>query len=298
MVARVLVVGSVNVDLHLRVERLPAAGETVLASELSRLPGGKGANQAAALAGLGVDVQFLGAVGRDAEGALSRAALESAGVGTRWLRDTDAPTGLAVVSVDDAGDNVITVLIGANAEVLDEDLIGAAFDDVDAVLLQLELPMGTVAAAARAGRAAGATVVLNAAPAQPLDATLLGDIDLLVVNRGEAAVLAGSTSVDEIGSLAAAVRGALVVTLGGEGCLVVDAAGARPVPAYPAAVVDSTGAGDCFVAALVAELVGGAALDRAADFANAAAALSVTRPGARSAPSRGEIAAAWPRRGR
>jgi len=289
-VADVVVVGSANVDLVLPVERIPRPGETVLARGLSRGPGGKGANQAAAAARAGAATAFAGCLGDDESGAMLRAELTAAGVGLDLVRTTETPTGTAIICVDDSGENAITVAPSANGELV---LDAAALEAVRAaavVLLQLEIPRATVREAARAGR----YVVLNAAPAAPLDDDLLSDVDLLVVNEHEAAVVSG---VDAAAGVAASGEAllrrvpAVVVTLGGDGALVLRR-GAEPVrlPGHAVPVVDTTGAGDTFCGVLAATLSRGAELPDAVRRANAAAALSVGAPGAMtSVPSAAAI---------
>ena len=252
---RALVVGSTNVDLVLSVPTLPAPGETVLAAGASRLAGGKGANQAVALARLGAEVLFASCVGDDEDGRWSIAQLAAEGI-TGVAVHPSAPTGLAVVTVDAKGENSIVVSPGANA------FVTAAQAAVDVVLLSLEVPMATVVETARR---ATAPVVLNAAPWQPLPDSLLADVDVLVVNEVEAAQLA-------------TVPSHLVVTLGPRGALVDGTHVAAPV----VEVVDTTGAGDCFAAALAYQVGRGSDLVDAAAFACRAAALSVGHRGARA----------------
>ncbi|HEX2133559.1 MAG TPA: ribokinase [Actinophytocola sp.] len=287
----VVVVGSGNVDLVSRVERIPLPGETVLSTGFATHPGGKGNNQATASARAGAVTTFVGAFGDDEHGARLRAGL--AGDGVRMLvRTAGEPTGTALIAVSAAGENSIVVNAGANATLADltaEER--AVVTAADVVVLQLEIPVETVIDAARA---AGGTVVLNAAPARPLPRRLLDAVDLLVVNEHEAAVVAGTDT--EPGDRLLAAVPAVVVTLGAEGALVC-CRGADPVrvPGIAVDVVDTTGAGDTFVGALAARLdeLGGltpATLHTATRFATAAAALSVRRPGAVPAiPTRREI---------
>lgn len=276
---RVLVVGSVNVDLQVRVERHPADGETVSATRLQRLPGGKGGNQAAALARLGADVVLHGAVGDDADGAWSCAQLVDAGVDVTGLRTVAAPTGVAVVTVDPAGGNRIIVVPGANADVT----APASVSEYDVVVTQLEIPSGAVEAVVAKAARAGVPAVLNAAPAAALSPALLAGVTVLVVNEPELAAIAGP---GEPATVAAGLceqgPAAVVVTLGAAGALVVTP-DAPPATVRPPAVdvVDTTGAGDCFVAALAFEIARGRRVQDAADFACAAAAWSVTGEGAR-----------------
>lgn len=300
------VVGSANLDLVYRVERIPSPGETVLAASSDAVPGGKGNNQAVAAARAGAEVTFVVALGRDAAG--DRLAAEARAAGVRVLdRRVDAATGTALITVDAAGENSIVVDSGANARL--RELTAAEREAVtaaDVLLLQLETPLETVVEAAALARAAGTLVVLNAAPVRSLPPALLDDIDLLVVNEHEAVLLApGAGSPREAAVALAGDARAVVLTLGGEGALVV-VPGADPVavPAHRVAVVDTTGAGDTFCGALAAELdrsvTGGGraassrrfaagsdgapnALDglvAAARFASAAGALAVQRAGA------------------
>lgn len=292
---RAVVVGSLNMDLILGVPELPSRGQTLLCRSWDRSPGGKGANQAVALARLGARVEMVGAVGDDLDGAELAANLQSAGVVTRHVSvRPDGPTGLAVVHLTPDGDNAIVVVPGANASLGPGDVAAAAagFHGADLLLLQLEVPPEAVLAAARAGREGGALVVLNAAPARDLPADLLAAVEALVVNQGEAAALSGSDDPQD-GATRLRDQGprVVVVTLGGEGCIVVDDRGVVPLPAYPVEVTDTTGAGDCFAAAFGFGLAAGRSAVPAARFAAAAAALAVTRPGAQSTPSAAEVAA-------
>jgi ribokinase len=261
---RALVVGSTNIDLVLEVEAIPRPGETVRARAARRLPGGKGANQAVALARLGADVRFVSAVGDD--WSLEQLVLE--GVDVTGVQRVGVETGTAVVLLDRRGENSIVVSAGANA------LVTAPQDmSADVVLLSLEVPLSTVADAARRARC---PVVLNAAPWQPLPAELLADVDVLVVNETEAA---------ELGEVTPRV----VVTLGSRGALVEGVL----IPAHPVQVRDTTGAGDCFAAALALGVGEGRPLVEAARLACVAAALSVRAVGARSGyPTYAEVVAA------
>ena len=281
---RACVVGSTNMDLLLEVAALPQPGETALAIGQRREPGGKGANQASALARLGAQVVFVSAVGADPDGHRSLAALRAGGVAVEQVAVHEgATTGLAVVLVDRCGENAIVVTTGAN------DLVVSAnsYAGFDVVLLSLEIPLRIVAEAVARAHAAGVLVVLNAAPASALPVDLLRMVDVLVVNEGELAVLGGQAE-----PLFAAGLGALVVTLGAAGCLVVEQSTQTQLAALPVNVLDTTGAGDCFAAALSAGLGAGWPAVRAAEFAVAAAALSVTHPGAQAGqPGLAEVVA-------
>ncbi|MFD7022608.1 ribokinase [Promicromonospora sukumoe] len=290
MSGSVVVVGSANVDLVVDVPRHPAGGETILGGDLRRTPGGKGANQAVAAARAGgAATTFVGALGRDESGELLLASLDGAGVRTDTVERVDAPTGTALITVSPDGENAIVVAPGANSRVrvgvAQARRIGAA----DVVLAQLEIPLGTVTAAARERRE-GALFVLNAAPSRDLPEALWEQVDVLVVNEHEAGDLAGLVVEDASPeALAAALLErvpAVVVTLGARGSLVARR-GAEPVqvPAAEVAVVDTTGAGDTYCGVLAAALArsGLAGLTAAARLAGAAGALAVTRPGAQDA---------------
>jgi ribokinase len=260
LTVRACVVGSTNVDLVLRLPSLPRPGETVLGDDLERLHGGKGANQAVALARLGAEVRFVSAVGSDGQASVADLAAER--VDVSQVRTVDGPTGVAVVMVEASGENSIVVAPGANRHV-----IAPADPDADVLLLSLEVPLETVAEAARRS---SAPVVLNAAPAQPLTPELLADVDVLVVNETEWEALGRPRDGD------------VVVTLGAHGCRVLSGGRSTDVPAVPVEVVDTTGAGDCFAAALAYGIASGWDLVTSATFAVRAAALSVTAAGARA----------------
>jgi ribokinase len=286
----VVVVGSANADLHLNLDNLPQAGETVLADGVQWLPGGKGANQAAAAAQLGAHVMLIAAVGDDAASSIALAGLAEAGVALDGVRRAAAPTptGVAVVCVDRAGENQIVVAPGANATLSPTDV--ALLPVCSAVLVSLEIPMATAAAALARSRVAGALTVLNAAPATAVRRDLLKGVDILVANEGEAAALAGSQGHGDLGGLAADVGTTVVATSGANGVWAVTPGGERHhVPAHPTTVIDTVGAGDCFSAALTVAVVEGRGLRDALAFATAAAALKVARPGARGLPTRAEV---------
>lgn len=293
----VAVVGSVNVDLVATVSRLPRPGQTVPAHGFQQLPGGKGANQAVAAARLGRRVAFVGLTGADAEGAAARAGLEREGVDVAHLGIAPgAATGRAIVLVAEDAENSIVVVGGANALLGDEHVLDASavVGRAAVVVAQLEVPVGTVLAAARA---ATGTVVLNPAPAQEVPRELLDLVDLLVVNEVEYEVVLGRPVPDDLAGLAGDVarsglRGAVVVTLGGRGAALVQdgrvlVEGPPPVP-----VVDTTGAGDTFIGALADALSRGERPRDALRWAVHAASLSVGGLGATTAmPTAGQVAA-------
>jgi ribokinase len=291
-----VVVGSVNADLVVRVERLPAPGETVTRGTFERHGGGKGANQAVAAARLGARVALVAAVGADDLGAEAVAALERDGVDcTGVARLDDAPTGVALIVVDAAGENQIAVASGANARLDAERVEGALTGAAPrVVLLGLEISDEAILAGARAGVAAGARLVLNPAPARRLPDELLELGPLLTPNETEARALTGAG--DDAGAaraLAERTGAPVVVTLGARGALLV-APGAQPEPVAPLSVhaVDTTGAGDTFSGTLAAELAAGADVATAARFAAVAAALSTQAAGARAGmPDRAAVEA-------
>ncbi|HLX34352.1 MAG TPA: ribokinase [Candidatus Limnocylindrales bacterium] len=302
MSGRVIVVGSVNVDLVVSSARLPSPGETVTGGTFEEHPGGKGGNQAVAAARLGGSVRFLGAVGADSFGLEAQAALVKAGVDTSSLvSDARAATGIALILVDAGGENVISVAPGANAafapEALERELSDLGSLDRDVVLVSNELAPATVAAGLRAAQAAGARTIYNPAPADGIDLSWLAFVDVLTPNRGELLLLAGADVAGQ-GLVPAArklpVREAVVVTLGSEGALVVPRDAAEwSVPALPVDVVDTTGAGDAFNGALAAALASGSSLAEAVRRAVAAGSLATTKVGAREGmPTSDELEAA------
>ncbi|MDA8287177.1 MAG: ribokinase [Actinomycetota bacterium] len=285
----VVVVGSINLDLVLSVERRPAPGETVGDARLERHPGGKGANQALAAARSGARTTLVGRVGSDSEGERRIAELAAAGVQTAFIATSNtALTGVAVITVTGEGENAIVVAPGANGELGEAELERArsALGAARVLVAQLEIPLETVQRAVRlAGK--GTTVILNAAPSRPLGSELLAEVDVLVVNELEAGDLLGASIGDLPDAMAAASAlvgrgpGAAVITLGRLG-----AVGCRPgsgafhVPAPATTVLDTTGAGDAFVGALAARLAVGQALEDAVGFAVAVGAATVAHPGA------------------
>lgn len=284
----VLVAGSANLDFVVRASHVPRPGETVLGRGFVTAPGGKGANQAVACARAGgADTRMLLALGDDAFAQPIEQSLRDAGVRAHVVRSAALPTGTAFICIGDDAENAITVAPGANAALTEADL--PPLDGVAWLLLQLETPLDVVAGYARAARAAGAKVALNAAPAQALPAELLAQVDLLIVNEGELAALAGDR-----GGIAAAAAAldvpCVAVTLGARGCLVRDGTQCHLQPAFAVAALDTTAAGDTFCGVLVAALAGGAALPEALRRACAASALACTRLGAQpSIPTRGEV---------
>lgn len=287
----IVVLGSANMDLVATVDRAPGRGETVTGRDFSTVPGGKGANQALAAARAGGDVAFLGAVGDDDFGRRITALLADAGIDVSGLAVADRPTGTAHITVDATGDNSIVVVPGANGTVTElTDAHRAAVDAADLLMLQLELPLPLVTAAARHARDRGVRAVLTPAPAVALPADLLAAVDVLVPNEHEAALLAGVADPVEAARSLAAGGGDVVVTLGARGALRVRAGEETRVPAFQVEAVDTTAAGDTFAGVLAVGLAEGLDWAGALRRASAAAALSVRRPGASSSmPDRAEI---------
>jgi ribokinase len=280
----IAVVGSINLDLVVAVDRHPTPGETVVGGDCRQLPGGKGANQAVAAARLGAEVAMVGRVGADAQGAWLREGLWTEGVQVEYVReDRQAPTGVAMIAVDARGENTIVVSPGANARVDARDVAAAreVVGGAEVVLVQHEVPPEAVAAAIAT---AGGTVVLNPAPARGLAAP----VDVLVPNRGELETLAGGRGDPVTLARSIAAAGAVVVTLGAEGAVVVEGDRAERVRAPHVEAVDSTGAGDAFCGALAEAMAGGATVVEAARWAVRVAAVSVTRPGAQGGLPRRE----------
>ncbi|MFG2308529.1 ribokinase [Streptomyces sp. NPDC048566] len=292
-----LVVGSANADLVVRVERRPGAGETVLGSDLAVHPGGKGANQAVAAARLGARTALLARVGDDGHGRLLLDAQRAAGVDTVGALVGGAPTGVALITVDPSGDNSIVVSPGANGRLAPADVRAAAslFQAARVVSVQLEIPLETVAEVVRS-LADGSRLVLNPSPPRPLPPEVLAACDPLIVNEHEARVIAGDGLGDSPEDWATALLAlgprSVVVTLGAAGALVAERAGPRVrVPSVPVEAVDTTGAGDAFTAALAWRLGRGESLAEAARYAARVGAVAVTRAGAQeSFPTAAEVA--------
>ncbi|MFG2434307.1 ribokinase [Streptomyces sp. NPDC048508] len=293
-----LVVGSANADLVVRVERRPAAGETVLGSDLVVHPGGKGANQAVAAARLGARTALLARVGDDGHGRLLLDAQRAAGVDTVGVLVGGAPTGVALITVDPSGDNSIVVSPGANGRLAPADVraAGSLFQASRVVSAQLEIPLETVVEVVRS-LAEGGRLVLNPSPPRPLPSEVLAACDPLIVNEHEARVIAGDDLGDSPEDWATALLAlgprSVVITLGAAGALVAERAGARVrVPSVRVAAVDTTGAGDAFTAALAWRLGRGESLPEAAGYAARVGAAAVTRAGAQeSFPTAEEVAA-------
>lgn len=275
----VTVFGSAIADLLFRVRDLPRPGETVLGRADLPLPGGKGLNQAIAAARDGAETRFIGCVGEDANGAMLRAALAGAGVNVAGLRQVPAPSGLACVCVDAAGRNQIAVSPGANLHARSAQLGEIAHGGT--LLLQMEVPPEENARVILRARAAGARVLLNLAPAGPMDRSVLGAVDLLILNESEAAWLGQRLGREgDAPALHEALGIGIAVTLAERGAVVATQAGVIRVPAFDVPVVDSTGAGDAWCGVLAAALDLGMPMGLAVRRANAAGALACTQMGA------------------
>ncbi|GAB4473215.1 MAG: ribokinase [Anaerolineae bacterium] len=297
MTGHIVVVGSLNMDLVVRVPRHPRPGETIIGGEFQTFPGGKGANQAVAAARAGSEVVMIGCVGDDAFGANLLQTLARDGVNTTYVRrDAQAPSGVALITVDADGQNAIVVASGANARLSPEDVERAqdAFTGAGALLLQLESPLETVQRAIELANARSVPVILNPAPARTLDAALFATVDYLIPNEHELFLLADIEAAEGIDTAAARLRerGAryVIVTLGGDGAAVFGMGQKIVVPPHRVSVVDTTAAGDAFVGAFGVALSELKDVEDAVRWANAAGALAVTRAGAQpSLPHRDEI---------
>ena len=300
MTASIVVVGSLNMDLVMRMSRAPVGGETLPGLDFAMLPGGKGANQAVACARMGANVIMVGRVGIDANGDVLKAGLAADGVDAREVRGlASTHTGVASIWVEDDGQTRIVLAPGANG-LLDPASIARANTMIDMsgmLICQLEVPLPAVQAASDRAYAAHVPVLLNPAPALPLPDAMWSRIDILVLNESEATAYAGLPVVDpnsaaEAGAqLRARGPDRVLVTLGAQGVVVVDGGGARHTPAKKVKAIDTTAAGDTFIGALAAALCEGQSLDDAVALGQAASALCVTRKGAQtSIPYRRQLA--------
>lgn len=297
--SKIVVIGSSNTDLVVKTARMPEPGETILGGTFMMTGGGKGANQAVAVARLGGDVTFIAKVGKDLFGDGAVAAYERENLNPRTiLRDDTAPSGVALITVDGNGENCIVVVPGANNALTtaDIDRQRTEIESAEYLLMQLEIPIEVVEYAARMAYDAGVKVVLNPAPAASLSDELLAKIDILTPNRTEGQMLTGIEIDDwqsaERAAFALARKGVanVVITLGSLGALVCDGTICERIPAHKVTAVDTTAAGDTFNGAMCVALSEGKTLSEAVRFASAASALSVTRLGAQtSIPRRNEL---------
>ncbi|MCR4424699.1 MAG: ribokinase [Firmicutes bacterium] len=301
--AGIVVVGSLNMDLTVKVKCLPSRFETVMGRDFQTTPGGKGANQAVAAARLGASVAMIGRVGEDAYGANLLANLANSGVDVSGVvADPEAPTGIALITVDDAGANTIVVVPGANSKCSPRDVEArsGSIGHAKAVVAQLEVETDTVVAAFRAARAEGVATVLNPAPAphSPLPRALLEHADFIIPNEVEAGALSGMrVSCPDEALEAARVLHTLgpervIITLGSQGSVFAGPEGEIRMPAYRVNAIDSTAAGDAFIGAFTVALIDGMSIRDCLAFGSAAGALAASKPGAQaSLPCLADVAA-------
>lgn len=295
----IVVIGSSNTDMIVQTPHIPKPGETILGGTFSTAAGGKGANQAVSCARAGGQVTFVARVGKDMFGDQALQGFRTDGINVDYVgADPEAPSGVALIIVDDKGENSIAVASGANGHlsVADVEAAQTAISGAGIVLMQLEVPLATVEAGARMAQAQGAQVILNPAPAQPLSDALLQNVTILTPNETEAEMLTGIAVQDETGAQKAAetlkAKGVntVIITLGAAGAYVHAADFQGMVPGFKVEPVDTTAAGDTFNGTLAVGLAEGMSLQKAVQFAHAAAALSVTKLGAQpSAPDRAAI---------
>jgi len=297
---KILVVGSLNIDFVIRVSKFPVAGETILGKDISYIPGGKGANQACAIGRLGGNVTMLGCVGKDDFGKIQKQQLSSCNVNVSYIKESnDKPTGTAVIFVNDKGENTIAVIQGANNEcdvayLKEHDHL---FQQCDYVLMQMEIPMETIAYTLKRAKELGKTVILNPAPAPDnMPEELMELIDYIIPNETELMKL----SLVENGDMESIEQGAkiliskgvknVIVTMGERGCVYVNEKETTHYPTRKVDAVDTTAAGDCFCGAFVVGISEGKTVKDAIELANTASSISVTRKGAQvSIPTRQEV---------
>ena len=294
----ILVIGSSNTDMTVKTKALPKPGETVLGGIFTMGAGGKGANQAVAARRLGGEVKFICKVGRDIFGDNAIAHYQQEGLDTGGILRSELPSGVALISVDEHAENCIVVASGANNDLTEADIEAVAGDlrSCGILLLQLEIPVPSVVKAARIAHEAGATVVLNPAPACPLPDGLFRYVDLFIPNETELSTFSGLPVSDEASAAKAAAAmqakgvGKLIVTMGSKGSLICEGGEPVFVPARKVKAVDTTAAGDTFCGALCVALSEGRSLKEAAEFATAASALTVQKMGAQdSIPYRKDL---------
>jgi ribokinase len=298
MASKIVVIGSANTDFVLGVPELPSKGETVLGDQFRVVRGGKGANQAVAAARLGADVTFVARLGTDSFGDAALAAYRQEGIRTDFIvQDPEIHSGIALIMVNPNGENVIGVGPGANSHLKAEDVraASAAIEEAHCVLLQLEIPVEAVQAAAEIAHRNQVRVILNPAPARQLSQELLQSVDFLTPNETETAILAGqdpsAIGPDSLPRLAS-ILGVpnLVVTLGSRGAAILRNGQATLIPSFPVTPVDTTASGDAFNGALAVALAKGENIAEAVRYANAAGAITATRPGAQpSLPTSKEL---------
>jgi ribokinase len=299
MVGRVLVAGSINMDIVAKAPRFPRIGETVAGFDLHFFPGGKGANQAVAAAKSGAPTELIGKVGQDVFGGELRAFLAKQGVGvTRVTEIKETPTGTAIITVSDAH-NTIVVVAGANGLVDPSDIEAVNVEPGDILVSQFEIPIETIKALFSRGRRIGARTILNPAPVVMFERGLLDLVDILVLNETELGALTGadvgdddepSTLIKLARSLRRTERQVICVTLGQRGVVTLADSDVIQIAGHAVVAIDTTGAGDCFVGAMAARLAAGASIQDALKYANRAASICVQRQGAGpSMPTRAEV---------
>jgi len=296
---RITVVGSSNTDMVVQAARIPAPGETILGGRFIMAAGGKGANQAVAAARLGADVTLVARVGDDPFGRGSLANFEREGIHTGFVTvDASEASGVALILVDEKGENCIAVAPGANSRLSPEDVLraGSAITQADVLLLQLEVPLEAVEAAAKLAAEAGVRVILNPAPARALPERIFRWVDVLTPNETEAELLTGvrASGKEQPTQMAGELRRigveTVIITLGASGAFLSAKDAETYIPTVKVRPVDTTAAGDCFNGALAVALAESRELAEAVRFANLAGALAVTRPGAQpSLPTRAEL---------
>lgn len=301
MANKIVVVGSSNTDMVIKLDRLPGPGETLLGGDFIMAAGGKGANQAVAAAKLGGEVTFVARVGADVFGEQAVQGFQKEGINTRFIVEDDAnPSGVALIFVDRQGENVIAVASGANGELSEHDVAAAKveFEGAHVLLLQLEIPVITVGYAAKMATELGVKVILNPAPATALDDSLLRHVTVLTPNESEAEILTEVKVEDEASARQAAQRllergvANVIITMGARGALLVTVDQAVMVPTRKVEAVDTTAAGDAFNGALAVAMTEDKSLEKAVRFANMAGALSATKMGAQpSMPTSVELQA-------
>ncbi|MCD7901038.1 MAG: ribokinase [Bacteroides sp.] len=296
---KILVVGSSNTDMVIQTDHLPRPGETVIGGQFFMNPGGKGANQAVAIARLGGNITFVCKTGSDIFGHQAHQLFEEEGINTSFVfSDSKNPSGVALITVDSHAENCIAVASGANMKLSPADLERAkeAIEQADAILMQLEIPIETVEYVAKTANEQGKKVILNPAPAQPLSENLLRNLYLITLNETEAEMISGITITDDESAIQAARKIAelgvdnIVITLGARGALVYNTDICEFVDSYKVKAVDTTAAGDIFNGALMVALMENRSLIDSVRFACKTGAISVTRVGAQSsAPYRSEV---------
>jgi len=287
---KIVVIGSINLDLVVEVDEIPKLGETVMGNSLSQIPGGKGANQAVAMAKLGCDVDFLGKVGNDNFADLVLESMKKAGVNTRNIKRENTSTGIAVINVDKKANNNIIVIAGANGEVDETYLLEheEIIKNADAVVFQLEIPIDTVKFGLKLAKSHNKLTVLNPAPAYELDDEIIENVDIIIPNEHELSRLAHMEIKDEIDltkaskSLIERNVKKIIVTLGEKGALYVDKNTTKLYPAYKVNAVDSTAAGDAFIGGFVGNYIQTKDIDKAIDMGQKTAAISIQRFGAQT----------------